>query len=108
MYEDVVVVLPAYNEGKHIKGVLKRIHEVCPGLQAVVVSDGSKDNTVQEAQQDAVVLDNKSNNGKGFVARQGCDWAVKNGFKKIILMDSDGQHKPEDIPFILQILEKVD
>ena len=46
--------------------------------------------------------------GKGCAARTGCDYAYKEGYEQIVLMDADGQHNPNDTPRFLKELEKVD
>lgn len=48
------------------------------------------------------------NLGKGAALRTGCDYAIRNGAKNIIVMDADGQHEPEDIPRFLDALKGKD
>lgn len=97
MPDQIFVVIPAYNEAKHIKRVLERTRK--QSVRILVVDDGSEDETFQAARQQGVlVLRHKINLGKGGALKTGCLAAIKLGAKIIILMDSDGQHKPEDIP----------
>lgn len=75
------VIIPAYNEGDRIKKTLGRVLEWLRAQdfswEVLVVSDGSRDNTADLARQYADddprvrLVDNKENNGKGFVVRQG-------------------------------------
>lgn len=105
----IAIIIPAYNEEKHLKSVVSTTKKIHPTKDIIVVSDGSKDNTVNIAKEQGVqVLEFKKNKGKGFVARKGCDFACKKGYEKIILMDADGQHLPEDIPRFLKALEHKD
>lgn len=73
--------MPAYNEEERIGPTLERIHEYMSAQDytwsVVVVSDGSKDQTVALAQAFAAshsgfgVIDSQPNRGKGFVVRRG-------------------------------------
>lgn len=96
------VIIPTYNEHKAIAELIKRIHS--QNLQAVVVDDGSQDNTAQIAQEEgAIVLRNQDNQGKGASLIRGFDYALSQGFDAVITIDGDGQHLPEDIPFFLRL-----
>lgn len=75
------VIIPAYNEANRIIGTLISIKNYLSkqsyDWEVLVVSDGSKDNTVEivnkfvSENQGFKVIDNKKNNGKGYVVRQG-------------------------------------
>lgn len=95
-----ILILPAYNEGERIVPViresLKYVDEV------LVVDDGSRDNTSRAAKDaHARVLRHKVNLGKAAALKTGCDAAELLGADVMILMDSDGQHRPQDLPRVL-------
>lgn len=100
------VVIPAYNEHKHIAKVVK---ETIPYVdEVIVVDDGSIDDTSKLAlAAGATVLTHCTNLGKGGAVKTGCEYAAGK-FEAIVLMDADEQHLPEDIPRFLKELEKVD
>lgn len=103
----VAVIIPAWNESKHIYGVVKRTKKIHSDI--IVVDDGSKDKTTEIAKSaGAIVLTHILNMGKGAAAKTGCDYAYKQGYDVMILMDADGQHLPEDIPRFLKELQKKD
>jgi glycosyltransferase involved in cell wall biosynthesis len=88
----ISVILPAYNEEKTIGDIIKIIKEFREkenlDLEIIVVSDGSKDKTVEIAKKEGadLVIESKINKGKGE--------AVLTGFKyskgeKILLLDAD-------------------
>ena len=106
--EDVYVIIPAYNEEKHIKKVIEQTYQ--GGYHnIVVVSDGGKDNTVKVAQETkATVLEHIINLGKGCALITGADYAVKQGAKILVFIDADGQHKPEDIKRLLEKMKGAD
>lgn len=112
-YQDmhIAIVVPAYNESKHIEGVIQDILDQKQSfkikkLTVLVVDDGSWDQTTALAKKckglfkdrfELIVLRHKINLGKGAAAKTGCDAACKIGADIIVLMDGDGQHKAKDI-----------
>lgn len=111
----IAVIIPAYNEASQILNVLRRLPKSVEGHQVlpIVVNDGSRDKTSQLAKSvDGVkVISHRTNLGKGAAAKTGCDAAHYLGADIFVLMDGDGQHRPEDIgrmvsPFLTN--EKVD
>ena len=100
-------MVPAYNEGKTIAGVITKIKTYLS--PAVVVDDGSSDDTFLQAKSaGAIVLKHKVNLGKGAALKTGCDYAIQLGAKKIIVMDADGQHDPKEIPEFMTSLNSHD
>ena len=98
---NICVVIPAYNEAKHIRSV------VCSALKfvqtVVVVDDGSCDSTSEEAKSaGAIVIRHERNKGKGVALATGLKYAMDNGFDAVITMDADGQHLPDEIPAFLE------
>jgi UDP-N-acetylglucosamine---dolichyl-phosphate N-acetylglucosaminyltransferase len=102
-----VIVIPAFNEEKHIKAILKKTKTFCKNI--IVVDDGSSDNTYNTAlTEDVIVLRLPVNMGKGVALKTGCDFALKLNANKIVVMDADGQHNPCQIPKFLKELDEVD
>jgi glycosyltransferase involved in cell wall biosynthesis len=95
-------VIPARNESARLPGVLDRLAQLGdPGfdLTTFVVDDASSDGTRELAEtRGCRVLRMETNVGKGAAARAGCDLAEASGAGVIVLLDADGQHRPEDIP----------
>lgn len=105
MMENIAIVMPAYNEGKVISEVLIKTKNYVSNI--IVIDDGSSDDTFQQAQrQGVVVLKHKTNMGKGAALKTGCQYALEQGAHKIIVMDADGQHNPEEIPRFAKALEQ--
>jgi glycosyltransferase involved in cell wall biosynthesis len=102
--ESTYIVIPAQNESSTINGVVTKAKKFG---SVIVVDDGSKDNTGSAA-SDATVLTHITNLGKGAALRTGCDFAIKKGATKIVVIDADTQHNPQDIPRFLQTLKNHD
>ncbi|MCC7575031.1 glycosyltransferase family 2 protein [Candidatus Woesearchaeota archaeon] len=103
--DKVFVVLPGFNEEKHVKKVVESVKEE-GFLNIVYVDDGSFDSSVDEAlSAGVVVLRHRVNLGKGAATRTGCDFAVSKGARVIVLMDSDGQHEAKDIKKFVSALK---
>ena len=99
------VIIPAHNEAAHIGSVLERTKNYVKGQRIIVVDDGSRDRTADEAKKHGVaVLRQVINLGKGAALRTGSVYASRKGAETLVFMDSDGQHDPEDLPGILSAL----
>lgn len=104
------IIIPAYNEEKVIGQVVNQIQSVINELgfkyEILVVDDGSGDRTANLAREaGARVIQHPENIGNGA--------AIKTGIRKakgnvIVMLDSDGQHPPEDIPRLLEKLGPYD
>ncbi|MFA5173570.1 MAG: glycosyltransferase family 2 protein [Candidatus Pacearchaeota archaeon] len=101
----IIAVIPAHNEEKYIKDVITQTKKYVN--QVIVVDDASKDNTSQLAKQaGAIVLRHVVNLKKGSALKTGCEGAIMLGADAIILLDADGQHDPNEIPMIIEKLNK--
>jgi glycosyltransferase involved in cell wall biosynthesis len=103
----IFVVIPLFNEKKHISAVLENVTKY--KLPVVVVDDGSTDGsefTVQDLRiKNVVLLTHGINLGKGSAMKTGAEYAFKKGADAVIFMDSDGQHKANDLPRFVDALE---
>lgn len=96
------IVIPAYNEGTVICGI---VAELIKNYSVVVVDDGSMDDTSRRGLQGgAVVLRHPINLGAGAAVQTGIDYALLCGAKTIVTFDADGQHLPSDVEQLLQAL----
>jgi len=100
----ILIIIPAYNEEKHIKKVIEKCLKYSKYVLAI--DDGSKDNTPKEIKKTkAIYFLNKTNKGKGYSLKKGFNYAVKNHFDIVITLDADGQHDPRLIPKFVKGIE---
>lgn len=95
----ISVIMPAKNESKIIGEVISRIKAVVPEAELIVVNDGSTDETEEVAKNaGATVVSHPYSKGNGAAIKSGARVATGD---RLVFMDSDGQHRPEDIPRLL-------
>jgi len=103
----LVVMLPAFNEGKSIASVLKSIPDKLNGIdliETLVVDDGSQDDTVEQATSAGVnkIVSHGANQGLGIAFKNGIEAAISMGADVIVTMDADGQFDSNDIQALIE------
>jgi len=102
-----LAVVPAYNEQGAVGQVVTDIREACPGIDVLVIDDGSRDGTGIEAlEAGAVVMRIRENVGVGEAVRLGFSYALTEGYRFTVRLDGDGQHPAIFIPRLLRPLER--
>ena len=100
----IFIVVPAFNEARRIGEVLSGLEKT--KLPVVVIDDGSSDRTFEIVKKYKVTaLRHKINLGKGSAMKTGAEAAFSMGADAVIFMDSDGQHKIEDLPQFTKALK---
>lgn len=109
MVRKISVILPAFNEAEAIGDVLAGIQKIAEQrsrteiFEIIVVDDGSTDGTPEVAEKaGARVVRHPYNIGNGAAIKAGIRAA---GGDIFVMMDGDGQHRPEEIPMLLDALE---
>ena len=97
-----IAVVPAFNEQQNVGRVIEEIRAFDPGLDIVVVDDGSVDSTAAVARQHgAVVLRLPFNLGIGGAVQTGFRYAFEHGYELAVRVDGDGQHDPAQLDRVI-------
>lgn len=93
-------VIPCHNEAAAIAEVVLRLRRFLPTV--LVVDDGSSDDTVaRAADAGARVIRHARRSGKGAALSTGWTAAAEAGLSWVLMLDGDGQHRPEEAPALL-------
>jgi len=100
----VSIVIPAKNEAQNLASLLPRLLEIAVDAECIVVNDGSADETIAVCRENGVkVVSHPYSKGNGAAIKTGARAASGD---TIVFLDGDGQHMPEDIPRLLEEMEK--
>ena len=108
---NTLIIVPAYNEGASIGGVLADLYRELPDAEILVVDDGSLDDTAAQARAQAPAGQNlrvvrlSANLGIGGAVQTGLRYAVEQGHQRAVQVDGDGQHPAAAAR---QLLERLD
>ena len=111
----IAVVLPAFNEGKNLPGLLARIEAAMTraGLEygIVLVDDGSTDDTRRVAEEWSARVPIRAylharNQGLGATLRDGLNAACAGAWSIVVTMDADETHDPELIAAMARLIEQ--
>jgi dolichol-phosphate mannosyltransferase len=110
---DVGIILPTYCEADNIGKLIREIIDIHLNASILVIDDSSPDGTAQAVQE----LQKEYGNVHLFVRpkKSGLGSAITDGFKiylssrnvpkKIIVMDADYSHNPQDLPALISNME---
>ncbi len=105
---DICVIVPCYNEGGNIVGVIKDVAAALPGACILVVDDHSCDGTGEIADKTglAKVVTLPVNLGVGGAVQTGFKYAVRRHYRYAVKFDGDGQHPADQIIDLIRPLEE--
>lgn len=93
MEKRVLAVIPAYNEEANIVSTVEDLKTNAPGVDYVVVNDGSKDATAAICREKGYnLLSLPVNTGLAGAFQAGMKYAERHNYDYAIQFDADGQH----------------
>ncbi len=109
----VIITIPAFNEEETVGNVIEKVHKAMKNSNysynylILVVNDGSSDKTINVAENTgAHVFSHCKNNGLAETFRTEMKICLKLGADIIVHTDADGQYNAEEIPNLIEHVEK--
>lgn len=107
----VVVTIPAYNEEKTIRKVIRNIKEIMDregyNYKIMVIDDGSTDSTAEIAKKEGVIIHSHPYNyGLAETFKTEMEKILEMDSDIIVHIDADGQYEPAEIPKLIQPIIK--
>ena len=105
--KDLLIIMPAYNEGASIGGFLEQLEGsiVSDIADILVINDGSTDDTSRIVSEHGhEIITHVYNMGYTAALLSGYKYAVRRRYKYVIQIDADGQH---DICNVLSLYERL-
>ena len=104
--DDILCVVVAHNEAPSLPLVISEIKTSRRDLDILVVDDGSTDETMELLPRlDVRWIHLPERMGIGSAMRTGLRYASRNGYRIVVRVDGDGQHRADDISRLLGALE---
>ena len=103
----ILVVIPTYNESENIPRLIPQVLAQDPGIEVLVVDDGSPDGTggivraMGEKDPRVHLLERASKMGLGTAYVAGFRFALDGNYDFVFEMDADFSHNPAEIPAFL-------
>ncbi|MBC8198007.1 MAG: polyprenol monophosphomannose synthase [Candidatus Marinimicrobia bacterium] len=114
MNKKTLIVSPTYNEKDNILELLRQIWAVNSNYDILIIDDNSPDGTGEIVKNEMTnnsklhLIQREGKLGLGTAYCTGFKWALDNNYDKVIQMDADLSHNPEDIPRLLDESERSD
>lgn len=109
MDQRVLIIIPAHNEEASIVDVIVGLRNSTPDFDRVVINDGSTDATEEVVDSlGEKQLKLVCNLGYGQALQTGLKYALLCGYDIVVCMDADGQHRPEDVPRLVNAMLESD
>ncbi|WP_421740931.1 glycosyltransferase family 2 protein [Cellulomonas sp.] len=107
--QSLLIIVPAWNEQATVGAVIDEISRTLPEADVLVVNDGSTDRTTEVARAaGARVLQLPVNLGVGGAMRAGYKYAFREGYRRTVQLDADGQHDPAEVRRLMSTMDDLD
>jgi len=101
-----------YDEKDNIKELIEKINKYSLNSDILIIDDNSPDGTgsilsqLKEKNSNLKFFIRKSKLGLDTAHKYAYDYAIKNGYEKLITMDADLSHDPKEIPTFINLLDE--
>jgi glycosyltransferase involved in cell wall biosynthesis len=102
----VLLMLPCFNEGRAISELLAEVRALGEEFDALVVDDGSDDDTYEVASAQAATIRLPLNLGIGGAVHTAIRYADEHGYGFGVQIDGDGQHPPDQVRRLLEAFRR--
>jgi dolichol-phosphate mannosyltransferase len=107
-----LIVIPTYNEKECVEAIVAAVRAAVPAATVLIVDDSSPDGTGALADALAArdpqvrVLHRPGKEGLGAAYLQAFHLALGEGWERVVQMDADFSHDPQDVPRLLAALDQ--
>lgn len=107
-----VAVIATYNERENLPVLVARLHHLYPSMSILVIDDNSPDGTGGWAETFAqenmwfTLISRSGKMGLGSATLAGFRWAMQKNFQRVMTMDADLSHDPDDAGRLLERSEQ--
>jgi len=102
----ILAIIPALNVARQVGDVIRRVPAGEVDL-VMLVDDGSTDTTADVARDaGATVVSHAQTRGVGAAIRTGIEYALKNGFEGVVILNAIGKFDPADVGSLLAPLRE--
>ena len=112
MKNDLLIVLPSYNESENLYLLIKNIFKILPSVKIIVVDDSSSSENknirlIIGKRKNVLLISRNSKKGRGSAVLQGLKKSLEyKSIKYVIEMDTDLAHDPKEIERFLSKLKE--
>lgn len=109
-----LVIIPTYNELENIDPIVTRVRRSVPDAHILIADDSSPDGTGARADEIAAadhqvhVLHRQAKAGLGAAYLDAFSWGMSRGYGRLVQLDADGSHLPEQLPALLEAAATAD
>ena len=99
-----LIIIVNFEQELEIRRFLEQFADANPGLDAVVVDDGSRDSSPAVAESLGYrVIRHQTNRGVGAAIRTGINYAIHTGdYEYVVILSSNGKMRPSEIPTVIR------
>ena len=110
----ILIIIPTFNESKSINMIIDIIFNIDKEYNILVIDDNSPDKTydivenLKRKHSNLYLLKRKGKLGLGTAYCEGFKWAIAKKYDKVIQIDADMSHDPNDIPRLIEMSSEYD